>query len=36
MDFWAIDDFIPGVIDFRDKLIRKALQATMEIESRRD
>lgn len=36
MGFWALYDVIPGVIDFRDELIRKALQATTELESRRD
>lgn len=34
--FWALYDLIPGVIDFRDNMIKKALQATAELENRRD
>lgn len=33
---WALYDFIPGVTDFRDRMIKKALKATMDLESRRD
>ncbi len=36
MLFFALYDYIPGFTDFRDGLIRKALQWTAELESQRD
>ena len=33
---WGIYDLIPGVTDFRDRMIQKALNAATELESRRD